>query len=248
MKQLTPHFKDTEFACKCGKCKEIKIDQDIVNCLEKLRSALNSDKCIVNSGYRCSAYNKKIGGSTNSKHCQGMAADVQFYKGNSIINAKAVCVMAQRLAIFGGIAYISDNAVHLDCRKPVHTYIGDEKGGYSNNVPNKDFYAYKDYGEIFDKLYPAAVPVSTKPAAAIPTPAKPAAKNPYPVPNRLVKKGSRGNDVKWCQKQIVDKYKIAVAVDGIFGPKTADAVKTIQRSKKLTVDGIIGPKTLKVLE
>ncbi len=35
----------------------------------------------------------------------------------------------------------------------------------------------------------------------------------------------------------------AVAVDGIFGPVTADAVRAFQRSKGLTADGIVGNQT-----
>lgn len=34
-----------------------------------------------------------------------------------------------------------------------------------------------------------------------------------------------------------------VAVDGIFGPKTGDAVRAFQRQKRHTVDGIVGPRT-----
>ncbi|MDR0984773.1 MAG: peptidoglycan-binding protein [Ruminococcus sp.] len=243
MGNLSPHFNKSEFYCKCGKCNSGEMKKDIVDYLEKLRSALGSDKCIINSGYRCAAYNKKIGGSTGSKHCQGMAADVRFYKGASVINAKAVCVMAQKLNIFGGIAYISDTATHLDCRQPVHSYIGDEKGGYSNNVTGKNFYSYKDFGKVFDSLYPSAdKPVSN------PTSSDKPISNPYPKPNRTIKSGCKGNDVKWCQKQIVDKFKISISVDGIFGAKTTAAVKTIQKSKNLAVDGIIGAKTLKILE
>jgi peptidoglycan hydrolase-like protein with peptidoglycan-binding domain len=34
-----------------------------------------------------------------------------------------------------------------------------------------------------------------------------------------------------------------VVVDGIFGPKTAGAVRTVQQQHHLTVDGIVGPQT-----
>jgi len=34
-----------------------------------------------------------------------------------------------------------------------------------------------------------------------------------------------------------------VAVDGIFGPKTDEAVRTFQRQQSFTVDGIVGPIT-----
>ena len=52
-----------------------------------------------------------------------------------------------------------------------------------------------------------------------------------------LKVGSRGNDVKLLQQ------KLNLAVDGIFGPITEEAVKDFQKSKGLTADGIVGPKT-----
>ena len=36
-------------------------------------------------------------------------------------------------------------------------------------------------------------------------------------------------------------------IDGIFGPKTCEAVKTFQRRNGLKVDGVVGPNTLKKL-
>lgn len=38
-----------------------------------------------------------------------------------------------------------------------------------------------------------------------------------------------------------------VAVDGMVGPKTDQAVRTFQQSKSLTVDGIVGPRTWSAL-
>lgn len=58
-----------------------------------------------------------------------------------------------------------------------------------------------------------------------------------------IKEGSRGGDVKLLQKYM------GVAQDGIWGPKTTEAVKKWQSSKGLVADGIVGPKTwLKLIE
>ena len=38
-----------------------------------------------------------------------------------------------------------------------------------------------------------------------------------------------------------------LAVDGIFGPKTATAVRGFQRALGITVDGIVGPLTWRAL-
>lgn len=52
-----------------------------------------------------------------------------------------------------------------------------------------------------------------------------------------LKQGSRGGDVKILQQ------KLSIAVDGIFGPLTEEAVKEFQKTNNLSVDGIVGPKT-----
>lgn len=52
-----------------------------------------------------------------------------------------------------------------------------------------------------------------------------------------IKLGSRGADVKTLQQ------KLNLAVDGIFGPITDEAVRVFQRSKGLPADGIVGNKT-----
>ena len=65
--------------------------------------------------------------------------------------------------------------------------------------------------------------------------------------NRTFKKGSNGESVKWIQWQLNKKNKAGLTVDGDYGDKTVSAVKSFQKSKKLTVDGICGPKTIEKL-
>lgn len=56
----------------------------------------------------------------------------------------------------------------------------------------------------------------------------------------LLKKGSKGNDVKYWQQFLNLK------VDGIFGAKTEKATKAFQKEHNLDVDGKVGPKTFEV--
>tara|TARA_B100002019_G_scaffold268458_1_gene260449 strand:- start:981 stop:2945 length:1965 start_codon:yes stop_codon:yes gene_type:complete len=56
----------------------------------------------------------------------------------------------------------------------------------------------------------------------------------------LLRKGSRGADVKALQAQL---GMPAAEQDGIFGPKTERAVRNFQTSQGLQVDGIVGPQT-----
>lgn len=49
--------------------------------------------------------------------------------------------------------------------------------------------------------------------------------------------------VKLLQDALNDRLSVDLVVDGIRGPKTADALKVFQASAGLVVDGIDGPKT-----
>lgn len=68
-----------------------------------------------------------------------------------------------------------------------------------------------------------------------------------------LKWGSTGKPVEQLQSQL-NKTKIAgpkLKVDGIFGPKTYEGVKTFQKKEKvskLKVDGVFGPKTKTALQ
>ncbi len=59
-------------------------------------------------------------------------------------------------------------------------------------------------------------------------------------------KGDRGAGVKALQN-LLAKAGYTVAVDGIFGAKTLEAVKAYQAYHGLTVDGVVGPKTWSAL-
>lgn len=127
-KKITTHFHSTEF--RCPHCKVIKIDENLVSKMEKLFSKLNASKCIISSGYRCTAYDIRIGGFAG-RHSQGLAADCCYYdKNGKIIPSKIVICVAYDLGIFGGIAKIDNNYIHLDNRSG-SKYRGDET--VSNN-------------------------------------------------------------------------------------------------------------------
>ena len=59
---------------------------------------------------------------------------------------------------------------------------------------------------------------------------------------RLLKKGKAGEDVKELQKTLG-----GLSVDGIFGDKTKNKVKSFQKSKGLYQDGIVGKNTAHAL-
>ena len=71
--------------------------------------------------------------------------------------------------------------------------------------------------------------------------------NPYKEPTVYVKLGSRGVDVKWVQYEL-NKRGYKLAVDGIAGDKTINAVKDFQLKFGLVADGIVGIKTRNALK
>ena len=59
-----------------------------------------------------------------------------------------------------------------------------------------------------------------------------------------LKYGSQGEDVKTLQTNLTNAGYDVGTVDGIYGTKTANAVKQYQQANGLTVDGIAGSNTL----
>jgi len=85
------------------------------------------------------------------------------------------------------------------------------------------------------------------------------AKNPYSKPTRTLKIGSKGEEVRWLQYELIEAgfgvgFSYAsrrydpIVIDGDFGRCTDAAVRAFQASSKLTVDGIVGNKTFAALE
>lgn len=70
--------------------------------------------------------------------------------------------------------------------------------------------------------------------------------NPYNQPSSTLKKGSRGNSVRWLQYAL-NKRGAHLIVDGAFGEKTRQALIKFQQDHGLTPDGICGPLTLKAV-
>ena len=63
----------------------------------------------------------------------------------------------------------------------------------------------------------------------------------------MLRKGSRGNDVKVLQRALRQEgYHLEI--DGIFGRITLECVKSFQATHDLVRDGIVGPLTWAALE
>ena len=64
---------------------------------------------------------------------------------------------------------------------------------------------------------------------------------------KTLRKGDRGETVKWLQELLLAAGYNPGKADGIFGAKTVAAVKAYQKAEGLTADGIVGKMTLAAL-
>lgn len=69
---------------------------------------------------------------------------------------------------------------------------------------------------------------------------------PYTTPSKAVKRGARGENVRWVQWHL-NWYGYNLDVDGSFGKLTDTAVRDYQKTHGLAVDGSVGPATRKSL-
>lgn len=83
------YFKESEFACAC--CGESKMDAEFMRKIVNLRRAIGP--IIINSGYRCEAHNKAVGGGKYSVHLEGKAADIKVMgkRANKFVSLADYC-------------------------------------------------------------------------------------------------------------------------------------------------------------
>ena len=109
-KLLSPHFRVREFACRDG-ADLVKIDTDLVELLERIRTAA-CGAVTVNSGYRTASYNQKVGGARASQHLLGRAADIQVSGASPLLVGQ---IAEYYLGGHGGIG-VYQTFTHLDTR------------------------------------------------------------------------------------------------------------------------------------
>lgn len=73
-KYLSANFKVSEFKCNDGS-DMVLISDELVDLLQKIRDHFGKP-VVINSGYRTSSYNAKVGGASRSQHLLGTAADI----------------------------------------------------------------------------------------------------------------------------------------------------------------------------
>ncbi len=106
--RVAPNFLLQEFECKDGS-RQVVLHGELLRRLQLLREALGRP-VIINSGYRNPAHNKAVGGSPNSYHLRGMAADIQVPG----VSPQALDRAAAQAGFRGIITYAT--FVHVDIR------------------------------------------------------------------------------------------------------------------------------------
>ena len=107
---LSKNFKVSEFKCNDGS-DTVLISDKLVDLLQKIRDHFGV-AVTINSGYRTSTYNKKVGGVSNSQHVKGTAADI-VVKG---VDPLTVAQYAEYLMPNSGGIGVYQTFTHVDVR------------------------------------------------------------------------------------------------------------------------------------
>lgn len=105
-----PNFKVNEFACSDGS-DPVFISPELVKLLQQIRDHFGAP-VTINSGWRSPTKNKAVGGSQNSQHLYGMAADITV-KG---VEPKKVYAYADSMLPYTGGVGLYSTFVHVDVR------------------------------------------------------------------------------------------------------------------------------------
>lgn len=101
------YFKIEEFKCKCG-CGRAEMMPSTLEKLEKARELANTP-FKINSGYRCDAHNRAVGGKSEGAHTNGYAVDIAA----SVSPSRYEIVKALIQVGFNRVG-IADSFIHAD--------------------------------------------------------------------------------------------------------------------------------------
>ena len=134
--KLSKNFKSTEFDCRCKRsdCKVTLVDEDMLQCIQRVRDAVGK-AIVVNSGYRCDAHNKSVGGASGSKHKSGLAVDLKCPKDIKLNDFAFICEQA---GFHGVLRYDGQGFVHCDMRDGIYYGITTDNGKTFKKVDTFD--------------------------------------------------------------------------------------------------------------
>jgi len=110
--QLSENFNLQEFECTHADHRHVKVDDELVEKLQKLRNKLGQ-AMMITSAYRCFERNKQVGGAENSQHMKGTAVDISLNNLNYDIGE--IAEKAKEIGFTGVGLY--NTFIHLDVRE-----------------------------------------------------------------------------------------------------------------------------------
>ena len=217
-----PNFKKAEFKCPCGKCNGYGngIATTLVETLQELRNKYG--KLQITSGYRCPAHNKAVGGSTNSKHTKGQAADFYLDGFNNQSN-RVNMVNELKKTKYYNYSYTNVNGNHPNMGNVVHldTKLEDIDDAYKKFVRDLQ----EAIGANVDGI------AGSETLSKTPTISTSTGWNHKAVKPLQVYLKSLGYDLGKC------------GVDGKFGKDMKACIKKYQKDQGLSiVDGVVTAK------
>lgn len=115
--KLTNNFSLSEFECKCGCKMPAFVEENIKELAENLQVLRNVvGKLDLTNAYRCKEHNADVGGSTNSQHLKGKAADIKSkdFSPSEIATITNDLMKSEKFKI-GGVG-IYNTFTHVDIR------------------------------------------------------------------------------------------------------------------------------------
>ena len=198
----------------------VPIDSDLIDILEQVREHFGCTSCNINSGYRTPAADKAVGGSGSGPHTYGCAADVYFYKNGQPVESRLIACYLQDIGAHG-IGYCCGGnfyGTHIDTLSRV--WHGNERD-YSVTV--SDYYSYT--GTTKAEVYGGSE------APSAPTGNSDGIKTVQDWlgvdVDGIYGAQTKAALIKKLQAVLNDQYGANLAVDGIFGNKTASALPNI---------------------
>ena len=229
--------------CKgSGCCTHGQIDDKLAEILQNIRDHFGKP-VHISSAYRCSTWNKQVGGVSNSYHCYGQAADIKVEDTAPAEVAK----YAESIGVLGIGLYETDadgHFVHVDTRTKKSFWYGQKQerrttfGGKPTVTEETEAYTLEQFIRDVQKACGASVDGIAGPETLSKTVTLSSSKN------------RRHAAVKPVQKRLAALgYTEVGEADGVAGVKFTSAVGNFQQDNGCYVDGEItkGNKTWRKL-
>lgn len=110
----TPHFKESEWACRCSHCNRStphKMVPEVMEAVEQIR-VLAGRPLTLNSAYRCARHPEEAKKSKPGQHNAGTAVDIRVADG---VQRLEIIKLGLQLGATG--VGVANGFVHLDWRK-----------------------------------------------------------------------------------------------------------------------------------